>query len=114
MADKKLYCLLDWIVFRTGTSIGGWFLCVKIISYERGRFIGRNQEKGDHPGRKGGGMDPPDDPPVVVMIYKLPRAPRTTAEATRTPAPAAGSHTALHTVPHSAPRAEAPLREGGS
>ena len=34
MTDKELYCLVDWIVFRTGTSIGGWFLCVKIISFD--------------------------------------------------------------------------------
>jgi hypothetical protein len=48
-------------------------------------------------------MDLPDDPPVVVMICKLPRDLRTAAEATRTAtAAAAGSH--------SAPRAEAPLR----
>jgi len=34
MTDKELYCLVDWIVFRTGTSIGGWFLRVKIISFD--------------------------------------------------------------------------------
>ena len=55
MTNKELYCLLDSIVFRTGTSIGGWFLCVKIISYDNvSVFIGRKQEKGDHPDRKGG------------------------------------------------------------
>ena len=48
-------------------------------------------------------MDLPDDPPVVVMIYMSPRAPRTATGATRT---TAGSHTA--------PRAETTLGEGGS
>jgi hypothetical protein len=54
MTDKELYCLLDWIVFRSETSIGGWFLCVKIISWVNvSVFIGMKQKKGDHPERKG-------------------------------------------------------------
>lgn len=67
MTNKELYCLLDSIVFRTGTSIGGWFLCVKIISYDNvSVLIGRKQGKGDHPERKGGSMDLPDDPPLLL------------------------------------------------